>query len=136
MEVEFENLVIKEEEEEDIYSDPVENYCRLHRTVTFLENDGRVTEDWIEEHKKHILKMREVFDDFPNINPEIEDPEFRRLAYECETLLQNLVQSIRLYRTFDVELYHNLGQNMLTMCEYLFSDDELELCMSKLSIKN
>lgn len=135
MEVDYEMMNIQEEEE-DIYSDPVENYCRLHRTVTFLENDGRVTEDWIEEHKKHILKMREVFDDLPNINPEIGDPEFRRLAYECEILLRNLVQSIRLNRIFDVNFYRTLCQNMITMCEYFFSDDELESCMSKLSIKN
>lgn len=133
----FNSLKISEEEEEDdIYEDPYENYCRVQQTVTFLTNGGRVTEDWMEEHVKHIVKYSEIFYKFSEMNPEIEDPEFRHMAVECETILTNLINYIDTYGSFDIDDYLLLNQNMLKMCEYTFTDDELEICMRKLSIKS
>lgn len=121
-------------EDEDIYSDPYENYCRIKRTVTFLTNGGKVTEDWMEEHTGHIMKYNEIFPQFSQTNLEVTDKIFRTMAYETEGLLSNLVENINHNRFFDVKLYLMLNKHMLNLTEYLFTEDELEFCMSKLGI--
>lgn len=123
-----------EDDETDMYSDPYENYCRLKRTVTFLANGGRVTEDWMEEHKRHILKYREIFPDISETNVEIGDPEFRKTAQESEVLLQNLIRTIQTSRFFSVKFYLMLNEHLIKLTEHLFTQDELDFCMSKLSI--
>jgi hypothetical protein len=130
----LDNVTMEDEEEPDLYSDKYENYCRLQRTVTFLTNGGRVTEEWMEEHRLHILKYREIISDYTHVNDDIKDPDFRKTAQETEVLLSNLVQSISVNRFFNVRFYIMLNQHMLKLCEYFFSEEELELCMSKLSI--
>lgn len=130
----LDNVTMEDDEETDLYSDKYENYCRLQRTVTFLTNGGRVTEEWMEEHRLHILKYREIITDYTHVNDDIKDPDFRKTAQETEVLLSNLVQSISVNRFFNVRFYMMLNQHMLKLCEYFFSEEELELCMSKLSI--
>jgi hypothetical protein len=128
------DTVTMEDEDTDIYTDVYENYCRLQRTVTFLTTGGRVTEEWMEEHRLHILKYHVMFPNFSQTNEEIDDPDFRKIAHESEILLSNLVQSIRINRFFNVKFYLMLNQHMLKMCQVIFTEDELQLCMSKLSI--
>jgi hypothetical protein len=125
---------LKEVSMEDHYTDVYDNYCRLQHTVTFLTNGGRVTEEWMEEHRRHILKYQEMFPEISQTNLEIDDPEFRKIAQEAEVLLTNLVRGIRANRFFNVKFYLMLNQHMLKLCEFLFTEDELELCMSKMSI--
>lgn len=122
------------EDEEDIYSDKYENYRRLQRTVTFLTNGGRVTEEWMEEHRRHILKYREIISNYAEVNMDIEDTDFRKLAHETEVLITNLVESIRANRFFNVKFYLMFTQHMIKLCGSFFTEDELELCMSKMSI--
>jgi len=121
-------------EDKDIYSDPYENYCRLKRTVTFLTNGGKVTEDWMEEHTGHIMKYNEIFPQFSKTNLEVQDRKFRKKAEEAEVLLSNLVESIDHNRFFNVKFYLMLNEHMVTLTEYLFTEEELEFCMSKLGI--
>ena len=131
----LESVTMEDDEEEiDIYSDVYENYCRLQRTVTFLTNGGIVTEEWMEEHRLHILKYNEMFPNFSQTNLEIRDPEFRKTAQNAEVLLTNLVQSISTNRFFNVRFYLMLNQHMIKLCQHIFTEDELELCMSKMSI--
>lgn len=127
-------VTMEDDEETDVYSDKYENYCRLQRTVTFLTNGGRVTEEWMEEHRRHILKYREIIPNYAEVNQDTDDMEFRKIARETEVLLSNLVESIRVNRFFNVRFYLIFNQHMVKLCAYFFSDDELELCMSKLSI--
>ena len=121
-------------EDKDIYSDPYENYCRLKRTVTFLTNGGKVTEDWMEEHTGHIMKYNEIFPQFSKTNLEVQDRKFRKKAEEAEVLLSNLVESIDNNRFLNVKFYLMLNEHMVTLTEYLFTEEELEFCMSKLGI--
>lgn len=123
-----------EEEDTDVYTDPAENYYRVQQTVTFLQNSGRVTEEWMEEHRRHILKYYDTFPNFSQINQEIDDPDFRKTAQETEVLLASLVQGIRINRFFNVKFYLMLNEHMLKMIQYIFTEDELEAFMSKLSI--
>lgn len=117
-----------------MYSDRYENYCRLKRTATFLSNGGNVTEDWVEEHKLHILKYSEIFSNISKVNEEITDATFRNIAKESATLLENLLQSLKTRNTFNIKFYMMLNQHMAKLCEYIFTEDELEFCMSKMSI--
>lgn len=128
------SVAMDEDEEVDMYADKYENYCRLQRTVTFLTNGGRVTEDWMEEHRLHILKYHEMFPNFSQTNEDIRDPEFRKTAQETEVLMNNLVQSVQTNRFFSIKFYLMLNQHMIKLSEYFFTEDELDLCMSKLSI--
>ena len=122
------------EMQEDLagYSNPYENYCRLQQTAVFIQNDGRITEDWMEEHKKHILKYFEIFPRLSEVNEEIEDSTFRKKAKEAETLLLCLVDSIQKSGTFNVKFYRMLNENMVYLSETMFSDDELAQCMEML----
>lgn len=116
------------------YADPLQNYCRLKTTAVFLQTGGRVTEDWMEEHKKHILKYFEMFPRFSMINEEIEDQEFRTKAKNTETLLCYLVDSIQKTNTFNTVHYRMLNEHMIYLCETIFSEDELSECMSMLNL--
>lgn len=123
-----------EEEDIDIYSSPVENYLRIVHTVETLEVGIRITEDWMEEHKEHILKYRNVFPNFETVNPDIEDSEFREKAKQTETLLANLSHQIKTQGTFNVKLYLILNKHMKSMCEIIYGEDQLaemvqQLCM-------
>lgn len=128
------SVVMEEDDEVDVYGDPYENYCRLQRTVTFLANGGRVTEDWMEEHRLHILKYNDMFPNISKTNVEIRDPEFRKIAQEAEVLMNNLVQGIQVNRFFSIKFYLMLNQHLIKLSEHFFTQDELDFCMSKLSI--
>lgn len=132
--IDFRQVTMEQREEEDIYSDPYENYCRVQRTVTFLKNGGRVTEEWMEEHRLHILEYYSRFPEISKTNLEIKDRTFRQLAEEAEVLLGNLIQSIRANRFFNVKFYLMLNEHMLKITEFFFTEEELDFCMSKLSI--
>jgi hypothetical protein len=130
----LDNITMEDDEDTDVYSDPYENYCLLERTVRFLQGGGRVTEEWMEEHRRHILKYHEMFPNFSQVNEEIRDPTFRKNAEECEVLLGNLIQNIQANRFFNTKFYLMLNQRMIALCQHIFTEDELEFCMSKLSI--
>jgi hypothetical protein len=111
-----------------MYNDPHENYCRLQRTTKFLQTGGRITEDWIEEHRRHVRKYCEIFWNMSEFHPEITDPTFRQKAKEVEVLLEYL----RI--TFDVRGYFQLNQDLIQMTEILMTEDDLLACMNLLSI--
>lgn len=121
-------------EDVDLYSDPYENYCRLKRTITFLTNGGKVTEDWMEEHTSHIMKYNQVFPEISKTNLTVTDRVFRKTAQDAEVILRNLVESIDHNRLFNLKFYLMLNEHMIKLTEFLFTEEELEFCMSKLAI--
>lgn len=114
-----------EEEDMDMYSSPYENYHRVVQTIQTLESGARLTEDWYEEHKKHILKYRDVFPNFRNINEDIEDIEFRKKADETETILSNLVHEVNTFKTFNLKIYLLLNKRLKDLCELIWGEQEL-----------
>ena len=111
-----------------MYSDPHENYCRLQRTVTYLQTGGRITEDWVEEHKHHVRKYCDIFGSISRFHPEISDPTFRQKAQNVEKLLGFLKI------TFDLVGYYQLNQDLIDMTMILRSEDDLIDCMNGLSM--
>ncbi len=126
--------VSMEEEDIDMYSSPYENYLRLLQTIQTLESDARLTEDWICEHTRHIMKYREVFPDFKKINEEIEDNEFRKKASEAETVLANLVNEIKSRGTFTIKTYLLLNKRMKDLTEFIFGEDDLLEMLGKMGL--
>lgn len=123
-----------EEEDADAYSSPELNYRRLIETIQTLESGFRLTEDWVEEHKKHILKYREMFPNFSNVNEEFGENEFRKKAYENEMVLANLVHEIKVCGRINLKLYLILNKHMKTMCEYIWTEDELANMMGDMGM--
>ena len=117
--------VSMEEEDMDMYSSPYENYLRLLNTIKDIESNARLTEDWFEEHKQHILKYRDVFPNFRKVNEDVEDPTFRKKADETETLLSNLIDEILSRNIFTTRVYLLLNKKMKELCEIIWGEDEL-----------
>jgi hypothetical protein len=101
------------------------NYETLVNTISFLENGGRITEDWVEENKDRITLYRECFEDFAKVNPEIDDPSFRRLAEETEVIMSYLYVEVIRTRTFTVNLFLQLNKHILALVSNASQETEL-----------
>ena len=104
---------------------PEENYRRLVATIEFLKSKKRITEDWMEDHKQIIFEYREAFPNVAQANEEVKDREFRNIANQAELLLSDLVREIKLTRFFTVQDYYDLCMCFYTMCQHLYTEDEL-----------
>ena len=115
------------------------NYCRLLETIQFIENGGRITEDWM-EHNKHVIhEYHNAFSDgFRELNLEIKDKEFRTLAEQADVLMNSLLTTIQYEKTFKVGHYHLLLQRLQRMAkiviEYHDEGDELSAFMQTMSL--
>ena len=110
------------------------HYLHIANTLNYLENNGRVTEDWVEENKRAILQWREWISDFTDINPEIEEEEFRKRAIQTETLMQYLCRSIKSTGTFDVKVYRILLTNMKYLCDWYAEGDDFAEMINMMSM--
>lgn len=105
------------------------NYQVFITTIEFIQNGGKITEDWVEENKKLIRQWREWIPDFNVINPEVEDSTFRKTCQHAETLISYLCAS-----GFDVKVYLMLLQTLKKLCDMLYADDELDSMMEMMSV--
>jgi hypothetical protein len=111
------------------------NYMQIVNTLKFFENNGHITEDWMEEHRWIIELWRDWIDDYSTINPEFTDKGFRKACCEAETLISYLIRSIRTTKTFDTKVYYILVNKMKYICDTLFAEDEMEDLMGNMSLK-
>ena len=97
----------EESDEEQMFTDEQKNQNWLHvfNAIQFLEKGGRITEDWMEEQKYHILKWRDWIPNFSTINSEVEESEFRLKCEYTENIMQKLVMMIKETKTFDTNAY-------------------------------
>ena len=107
------------------YSDDAKfaNYVFLIGAIRYVEQGRRITEDWMEVHKKRILTYRDFWVDMSRLNPDLPDARFRTAAVECETYLGILYDEILSTKTFSVDIYHQLNLSMRKMMESMFEDD-------------
>ena len=110
------------------------NYKLLLDTNEFFLNGGRITEDWLEEHKVYILRYRSWYSDYTTMNDEVEDENFRKICRDVETILSYLVMQIDKTNTYDPKVYKILNEYLKNMCECLFSDDELNELMNNMRL--
>lgn len=110
------------------------NFAKILSTTQYLDDGGRITEDWMEEHKNLILQYREWIPNYGMINQEIEDPVFRKCCTDAEILMSHLHHSIRSKKTFDVKMYHIFMRQMKQIVETVFTDDEMADLLSMMSM--
>lgn len=113
---------------------PEENYCRLVSTIEHLKSKKRITEDWMEEHKRIIFEYRQAFPDLSKANEEVKDRQFRNIAAKGELLLADLIREIKLTRFFTIEDYYELCMCLYNMCHYLYTDDELNALLESMKL--
>jgi hypothetical protein len=118
------------------YSDTerYENYMEIVKALKFLENNGHITEDWMEEHRWLIEKWRDWVSNYCDINPEVRDKGFRKACNDTETLISYLIRSIRTTKTFDIKVYCILLTKMKYICDTLFDQYELEQMMGQMNM--
>ena len=114
------------------------HYQILIDTIQFLSNNGRVTEDWMEEHKKLIMKYRRAYmEDMKYVNSEIQDSEFREAAREAEALLSKMVNTIIKQGTFNLQTYLLFCKKINFMVDFVstyYPESEIESLLSEMKI--
>ena len=111
-----------------------QNFLTILRTTQYLDDGGRITEDWMEDHKRLILQYREWINDYTDVNEEITEPSFRKCCRETETLLSHLCHSIWSQKTFDVKIYHIFMRHMKQIIETVNTDDEMADLLSMMKM--
>ena len=101
------------------------NYGMLLGALRCYETGSRVTEDWMEEHKRMILRIRDYYTNVSLANLDIQDRQFRALADDTELILSHLVYEIQTERTFTVDMYYKLCRNLKGMFEIALQVDDL-----------
>lgn len=134
MEIEYSYNLASMDKQEFNDEEKNQNYCQIVRTIQFLENGGRITEDWMVENIDYIKMYRGWIADFSKVNEEREDREFRKCCEETETLMQYLSRTVHTSDYFDPKVYLLFLRHMKKLCDMLFAEDELEACMRMLSM--
>jgi hypothetical protein len=101
------------------------NYAMLVDALRCYTTRERITEDWMEEHKKLILRVRDYYTNVSLANLDIQDRQFRSLADDTELILCHLVYEIQTERTFTVDMYYKLCRNLKRMFEIALQVDDL-----------
>lgn len=105
------------------------HYRILVETIEFLLKERRITEDWMEKHKRIIITYDETFPyGFDNINQEIDNPEFRKLALTATIAMNSLIESINCHKTFNIKQYLTFSQTIKRMVDLVndFHEDFME----------
>ena len=111
-----------------------QNYLELLKAIEYLENGGRVTEDWTEDSKQYIRKWRQWIPDFNVVNDEREDEEFRKVCSETETIMKYLHGTVDRTGYVDPKLYLLLLQHMKKILDMLESDEEFAELLSSMKM--
>lgn len=106
------------------------NYNMLMDALDHHTNNKRITEDWMEEHKKFIMLIRHTYDNFALANTDIQERQFRALAEDTELILSHLAYEIQTDKTFTVSVYFNLCRNIKRMYEITSEVDDLSELMN------
>lgn len=93
--------------------------------IEYIRNQNRITEDWMEEHKKRILLYRDFFGDINLMNPDCKDRRFRMTAADTEMTLNHLVWEIQDTGYFTPDIYLKLNTNLKRMFEIVYEVDDL-----------
>jgi hypothetical protein len=106
------------------------NYRMLTNAIEHHTHNKRITEDWMEDHKKFIMQIRNTYENMAFANVEIKDRRFRAIAQDTELILSHLAYEIQTERTFTVSVYFNLCRNLKRMYEIATEVDDLSDLMN------
>lgn len=115
------------------------NYLELVAAVEYLNRNGRLSEDWLEETRELIKKYRIWWPNLTFVNEDIKDAEFRKACGESELLLSELIRGIRSNDFINAKLLHIFLKKLKFIVDWLVPDEQkdltgLEDLMSKLGV--
>jgi hypothetical protein len=126
------------ESEQDILTEDQKtaNWLQVYNAIKFLENDGRITEDWMEEQKYYILRWRDWIPDFSTLNQEVEDSTFRQRCVYAEGMMCQLIAMIRETKTFDPSVYLLLLKSIEYIRASITNVDDITEWITYLSVSS
>ena len=110
------------------------NYAAIQRALDTIQS-GHITPEWVLEQNQRILEYRAWIPDYTVVNADIDESGFRKCCRDAEVLLQHLCFSVRSVGHFDVRVYQIFLQNIKTVIDTTYDDDELADMMGMLSAK-
>ena len=124
-----------EEEHIPTEGDRIRNYKEIVETINYIKSqEFRLTEDWLEEHKRRILIYRDWFPNYNLVDPEVEDETFRRKCQETETLMAHLADCVMRKTVFSVKFYLLLLEHMKWLIDQEEQDDQMVEMMASLGM--
>lgn len=102
-----------------------ENFLHLQDTITHIEADGHMSEDWIFDQISFYNEVREFFEDWNFVNEELTEakhPHFRQLASQAEIISSAMDYNIRA-RYFHKDTYLTLLKLLIKMFKYVYRLD-------------
>jgi hypothetical protein len=111
-----------------------QNFKQLLCTIDYIQSKKRITEDWMETHKRNIMLYRDYFGDFNKVNIDCKDRKFRKLAEDSEVLLNHLVWEIRETGYFTVEMYLKLIIGFKQMTDIMVAADDLSTMFGEMTM--
>lgn len=115
------------------------NYLELVAAIQYLDRNGRLTEDWLEDSRRLIRKYRIWWPNMRFINEEILELNFRKICGEAEVLLAELMRGVHANDFVNVKLYAMFLKKLKTIIDRVIPDDQkdlsgLEDLMAKLGV--
>lgn len=137
MEIEIPQM--DDEREEMTDHDKHNNYLELVASIEYLNRNGRLSEDWLEETRNLIKKYRIWWPNLTFVNEDIKDTQFRKTCGEAELLLSELIRGIQSNDFLNAKILHIFLKKLKFIVDWLVPDDEkdltgLEDIMSKLGV--
>lgn len=111
-----------------------EHYLLMVAAIKLLKTKQEITPEWMELHKKQIIKIRETIPNFNELNEDIRTATFRKNLQDADTILNYMIKTINTSGTFDTKMYLIFNQKVLATVQELFSEKELEEMLNSLSI--
>jgi len=99
-----------------------EHYRFLEETIYQIQTKEMITEYWLDDHMDKVKLYRAWIPDFSGINPECQDPEFRRVATKAERIIDTLLQIYEEECILNVDLYLELNECMIWLTDYRMID--------------
>ena len=126
------------ESEEEMFTEDQKtaHWLQVYNAIKFLENDGRITEDWMEDQTYHILRWRDWIPNFSTLNQEVEDPTFRQRCVYAEGIMQQLVVMIQETKTFDPSVYLLLLKSIEYIRSSITNVDDITEWITYLSVSS
>jgi hypothetical protein len=113
------------------YQDSELNLERLKETNRILSSGTEVTDEWRQEHCKHILYYVWAVSK-SNPAKESDSPDYQKLVHELIVLLDDLKQSIVKTGTFSLPRYRSAVARLLKVIQEATSMYELDDAMNGL----
>lgn len=99
-----------------------DHYKFLEETIQQIQTKEMITDYWMEDHMDKVKLYRAWIPDFSAINPECDDPEFRRVANKAERIMDTLLQIYEEECALNVDLYLELNECMIWLTDYRMID--------------